>query len=352
MKRIQWRGHLGLGIACIAMTTCAIPATMFAASKPVANSCAASPASVYPGDPVTVTCSALNLNRKKKHITFSWSATGGSVSGTLATATVNTAGLAAGTYTVTENISEGKKLTQSADANASFAVKDFDPPSVACSASPTSVQAGTAVTILAHGSSPQHRSLRYSFVASSGQIASKGNRAMLDTEGIAPGFVTVSCNVTDDQGHKGTTVTAIVVNSPPPPPVPKTVALCVIPFPMEPGSRVLFGKDAKTCLDIVAVNLQRHSDAEAVLVMSTASESRNGKKRVTERAVLARNYLVEQKKIDSSRIDLRTSTAPGPAMQSYLVPADASFDTDQPGTTELDLNLIPTQKTHRAKASR
>ena len=60
---------------------------------PVTYSCTLSPDSAYPGDPVTVTGSANNLNPKKT-TTYSWIATNGAtVSGNTSTGTITTASL-------------------------------------------------------------------------------------------------------------------------------------------------------------------------------------------------------------------------------------------------------------------
>ena len=64
---------------------------------PVTLSCAASPSSVFPGDPVTVTATSGMLNPKLNTV-YSWSGDG--VTGTGTTATVNTSAQAPGTYTV------------------------------------------------------------------------------------------------------------------------------------------------------------------------------------------------------------------------------------------------------------
>ena len=48
---------------------------------PVTYSCSVAPASGYPGDPITVTGTALNLNPKKT-ATYTWTSTGGVISGT------------------------------------------------------------------------------------------------------------------------------------------------------------------------------------------------------------------------------------------------------------------------------
>ena len=58
---------------------------------PVTYSCVASPTSVYAGDPITVTGTAMNVNPKKT-ATYAWTSDGGKVSGTTNVATVDTHG--------------------------------------------------------------------------------------------------------------------------------------------------------------------------------------------------------------------------------------------------------------------
>jgi hypothetical protein len=72
---------------------------------PVTLSCSASPASIFPGDPVSVTATAGALDPKLNAV-YSW--TGDGVTGTGTTVTVATGSLAAGTYTVKATVKEGK----------------------------------------------------------------------------------------------------------------------------------------------------------------------------------------------------------------------------------------------------
>ena len=116
-----------------------IHAGSLAPPPPITLACSASPESIYPGDPVTVTATAGGLN-PKDNVIYSWSGTG--VTGNGTTATVATGSLAAGTYTVKCGVKEGKpgkeglKPWETADASASFTVKAFEPPTISCSASP------------------------------------------------------------------------------------------------------------------------------------------------------------------------------------------------------------------------
>ncbi|MGO8717960.1 MAG: hypothetical protein ACLQMO_01925 [Acidobacteriaceae bacterium] len=306
---------------------------------PVAYSCSASPSDVYPGDQITITGNATNLNPKKTP-TYSWTTTGGKISGTSTTATVDTTDLAPGAYTVAGHVTEGAKAGQSADCNASFTVKQFEPPTVSCEANPSSVNPGDSSTITAHGVSPQNRPLTYSYSASSGQISGSNTTATLNTTGAAPGVITVTCNVSDDKGQTASATTDVTVNAPAPPPAPKTETLCSISFGRDRRRPDRVDNEAKACLDDVALNLQRNADARAVLVGSSAPNERHADRQAAERAVNTKAYLVSEKGIDPSRIDVRTGTAGADTVQNYLVPSGATFDNDVQGTTPVDTSVI------------
>ncbi len=299
---------------------------------PVAYACSVSPTEGYPGDQITVTGNATNLNPKKTP-TYSWTSTGGKISGTSTTATVDTTDLAPGTYTVAGHVTEGPKAGQSADCNATFTVKQFEPPTISCEANPTSLNPGDSSTITAHGVSPQNRPLTYSYSASAGQVSGSNTTATLNTTGAAPGAITVTCNVADDKGQTASATTEVTINAPPPPPAPKTETLCSITFGREKRRPVRVDNEAKACLDDVALNLQRSADAKAVLVGSSAPNEKHADTQAAERAVNTKAYLVNEKGIDPSRIDVRTGNAGSDTVQNYLVPAGATFDNDVQGTT-------------------
>ncbi|HEX3437769.1 MAG TPA: hypothetical protein VHT24_13455 [Pseudacidobacterium sp.] len=70
--------------------------------RPPVASCSADPSSVQPGGTSTITVTASSPDGRP--LTFSYAASAGSISGTGNTATLNTAGAAAGTITVTANV--------------------------------------------------------------------------------------------------------------------------------------------------------------------------------------------------------------------------------------------------------
>ena len=169
---------------------------------PVTYACTAAPSPAFPGDPITVTGTATNLNPKKT-ATYSWTGSGWRQGNRRQHHRRRRyASLAPGNYTVTGHVSEGQKVGMFADCTANFTVKQYDPPTISCSANPTTVQpGGTRQPSLLQGVSPQNRPLTYTYSASAGQISGTGNTATLTTTGAPAGDITVTCNVQDDKGQ-------------------------------------------------------------------------------------------------------------------------------------------------------
>jgi outer membrane protein OmpA-like peptidoglycan-associated protein len=319
---------------------------------PVQYACSATPSSVFPGEPVSVTGTATNLNPKKT-ATYSWSGQGVTVSGTSATGSVDTGSLAPGSYTVTGHVTEGAKAGESADCTAQFTVKAYEPPTVSCVANPSTVKPGDSATITATGVSPQNRPLTYSYQASAGTISGSGTTATLSTTGAPAGSITVTCSVADDKGQTASSTTTVNIEAPPAP-APKTQQLCTIQFDHDKRRPARVDNDAKGCLDDVALNAQRASDATVVVVGNTAPVTepvRRGKHHhemvepnlAAQRAVNTKDYLVKEKGIDASRISVRTGTTGTNEVDNYLVPAGASFDTDVTGSTAVDESSVKAQ---------
>jgi hypothetical protein len=302
---------------------------------PIQLGCTAKPVDVFPGDPIEVTAVPANL-LPKKLVTYTWTSTGGQISGTGETAHVKTDGLAAGDYTVTGHVTQGPHAGQSADCTAGFRVHAYEPPTITCSANPTTVQPGGTSTITAVGRSPQNRGLTYSYTASAGQIAGSGTTATLATSGVPPGTVTVTCNVVDDLGKSASATTSIGINAPPIPPPPSTQALCAPSFERDRKRPVRVDNEAKACLDDVALNLNRNTSARLVIVGHHSGDEQPAA--AAQRVLNIQQYLTDEKGIDASRIDLRTTDAAGRSADIILVPQGATFDTN--GTATFDSSTI------------
>jgi outer membrane protein OmpA-like peptidoglycan-associated protein/opacity protein-like surface antigen len=187
---------------------------------PPTAACSIQPAEVFAGEPVTATATGSNFTPKRT-VTYNWNGTGVKVTGSGASAQIETTDLEPRSYEVTANLSDGRK-NGSASCSARFTVKQPRPPVISCSANPASVQTGGSSTITSTASSPDGRRLIYSYTASAGDISGTGATATLNTTGAQPGRITVTCNVNDDRVPPLTaSSTAMVeVQAPPPPPTP------------------------------------------------------------------------------------------------------------------------------------
>jgi outer membrane protein OmpA-like peptidoglycan-associated protein len=301
---------------------------------------------VFPGDPVTITATADMLNPKKKAV---YTITGDGITASGATATVATGPLAPGTYTVKCGVSEGPKPWESADATATYTVKAFEPPTVSCSANPSTIKPGDTSAITATGVSPQNRPLTYTYSASAGSVSGTGTSATFSSAGAPSGEVTVTCTTTDDKGQTASATTPVTIEAPYVAPAPVQSALCSITFDKDKKRPTRVDNEAKACLDDIALTLQKQSDATAAIVGSSTAAEKAPPKHLkkgamaediaAERAVNTKDYLVTEKGIDASRITVYTGPGDGQTVEDYLVPSGATFTLD--GTTKVSDDVKP-----------
>jgi opacity protein-like surface antigen/outer membrane protein OmpA-like peptidoglycan-associated protein len=294
--------------------------------SPLAYSCSVNPSSVFPGDTISVSGTALNLNPAKT-AAYTWSVDGGVVSGVSSTAKIDTTNLAPGAYTLKGHVSVGDRPSENADCTAPYAVKAYEPPTVSCSANPSAVISGDSSTITAIGISPQNRPLTYSYSSTSGLVNGTGTTAALSTTGATVGTVTVTCNVADDKGQTASGATSVMVSVPAVVAKPQTSELCSINFERDVARPSRVDNEAKACLDEIALNLQRSSDAKLAVVGSAATGEKGGKKLAAARAVNTKAYLVSEKGIDASRISVYTGSEDGKTVSTTLIPAGATLNT-------------------------
>ena len=316
---------------------------------PVTYACSVNPTSVYPGEPISVTGTADMLN-PKKHVVYTWSGVAG-ITGTDATAKIDTTSLAPGSYTVKGNVSEGPKAGQSADCSASFTVKAFEPPTVSCSANPTTIKPGDTSAITATGVSPQNRPLTYSYSASAGSVSGSGNSATYSSAGAPTGTSTVTCTVTDDKGQTATATAPVTIEAPPAPPAPTVSSLCSITFDKDKKRPARVDNEAKACLDDIALTLQSKSDAALAVVGSATPDEKAPPKHMkkhevpvdfaAQRAVNTKDYLVTEKGIDASRITVYTGSGADKKVEDYLVPSGATFSVEGATPVSGDVKAQP-----------
>ncbi len=326
LRRLVQRGRLSwalcLVLCCVLGNTGCAHRVVLSGSlnaPPVGLSCSASPVAVYPGDPVVVSGMAAPDGTD-----YQWTASGGArISGQGSTATVETGGLAAGSYTVSGRVTTNGAHPVVVSCKSEFTVKAFEPPTVSCSVSPDVVRPGESATVTAMARSPQNRALTYSYRATAGQIAGAGTTATLSTAGAAAGPLTITCQVADEQGQIASATTSVTLLAASVAALPQATPLCAIRFDHAPTQPAGLDQEAKACLDVVALELKEMSDASLLIVGSAATGEKDGADVAAKRALAAAEYLV-QHGVDRSRMQEFRGQEGAKADQMLLLPAGAS----------------------------
>jgi len=317
-------------------------------------SCSVQPTEVMVGEPITASVTASNFNPKHT-LTYAWSGNGGQVTGKDTAAQIDTKDAAPGSYTVTAHVTDAKmKNNGEASCSANYTIKPLppkNPPTMSCSASPSTVQAGASVTVSCSCTSPDGVPVSVSnWTATGGTVSGSGSTATLSTDGAAPGPITVTATCTDSRGLTGQASTQATVENPPPPP-PKAAKLSQCDFPNEKKPwRV--DNTCKAILDDVAKNLQQNPDSKLVIVGNADPKERR-KNLAAERAVDSKFYLTEgeaQQHIDASRIDVRTGGGGTKTAEYWIVPSGATFDSA--GTESVDESKVKAIPDHPKPAAK
>lgn len=271
---------------------------------PPVASCSANPTMVYQGstDPVAIHVDA--SSPASLPLTYSYTATGGTVDGTGPDGRFNPSGLAVGTYTVTTKVDDGKGGTASCSADVKVEERPHHPPTISCSANPPTIQPGEKSTITSTASSPDNLDLTYSYSANGGQVSGNGPTASFDSTGLQPGSYKVNCTATDSRGDKSDGSTNVDVQQPPPPPQATKIGECGY----TKAGVARFDNLCKRVGDDVALRLKNDPNAKVVIVGYADPKEPKSAKLAQSRADLAKAYLGE-KGIDASRGTTRVGTA-------------------------------------------
>jgi outer membrane protein OmpA-like peptidoglycan-associated protein len=187
---------------------------------PLSASCSVNPSEVMVGEPVTATAVPTDFDPKHS-LNYSWSSSDGTLSGHDNTANINTASMAAGSYTVTVNISDPRmKKRGIASCAATLIVKELPkhPPSISCLANPAIVQTGASSSVSCTCTSPDNVPVIVgNWTASGGRVTGTGGNAeALDTSGASAGPITVGAICSDSRGLNTRATTEVMVENPPP----------------------------------------------------------------------------------------------------------------------------------------
>ena len=184
-----------------------------------AASCSVQPTEVLVGEPITASVTASNFNPKHT-VAYSWSGNGGTVTGKDTAASIDTNGAAPGSYTVTAHVTDAKaKKNNEASCSATYTIKPLppkNPPTMSCSASPSSVVIGGSASITCTCTSPDGVPVSVAnWTATGGSVSGSGNTATLSTAGASAGSATVGATCTDSRGLTGQASTQVALENPP-----------------------------------------------------------------------------------------------------------------------------------------
>ena len=258
----------------------------FPEATPVSASVTVQPTEVMVGEPLTATAAASNFNPKHT-LTYDWSSTCGKITGKGETASIDTAGASGGSCTVTVRVTDPRaKKNNEATASTSFTVKEppKNPPTISCTANPSSVQAGAAVTVNCTCSSPDNVPVSVgNYTANAGTISGSGNTATLNTSGANPGSITVNATCTDQRGLSTPATAQVTIETPPPPPptaLEQRLALHSVyfataqPTPAKPNGGLVMSQ--QTTLTTLAADFKKYleSKPDAHLILEGHTDPR------------------------------------------------------------------------------
>jgi outer membrane protein OmpA-like peptidoglycan-associated protein len=162
--------------------------------------CSASGSTVSAGSGLDVAIRGQASDPDSDPLTYSWTATGGSVEGSGPEASWNSSGVAAGSYTVSLRVDDGRGGVADCSTDVHVEAAPNRRPMINCSVDHTSVNAGELVLVTAVASDPDGDPLTFSWSASGGKIIGSGASVHLDTAGLSSGQYAVTGSVSDDRG--------------------------------------------------------------------------------------------------------------------------------------------------------
>lgn len=305
------------------------PVSHPAPPPPPTLACQVSQSPVQPGTSVQISST---VTPEGAGYTYTWTTSGGQITPSGNSATLNTTGLAPGMYTITGTVSNAAGQSASCHTQVELREPPRHPPTASCSVAPDSVLPGATLTFTATASSPDNRPLTYQWAvepASAGHLDSTNQATVhLDTTGATPGGVTGRLTVSDDRGLSASCSAQATIQQPPPPPQASLAAT----LEFKPNSSRV-NNVSKAALDDVALRLQQDASAKAVIVgYATSTEVARRRplaaaatlRLAEERAVHAEQYLVNQKGIASDRIEVRHADGPHKA-EVWIVPQGATY---------------------------
>jgi outer membrane protein OmpA-like peptidoglycan-associated protein len=291
--------------------------------------CSVNPAAVTIGSN-TVTALTVNASDPDSDtLMYSFTATGGTITGTGGTARWDLSAANPGSYNATAQVNDGHGGTVSCSAAATVNPRPIPPnrpPTVTISSDRDNVLVGECVRFTANGADPDNDQLVYAWSSNGGQLTPTNNTAQWCANGLAPGNYTTTVRVDDRKGGAADAAKSISVAAPPPPPQAAKLSDC----DFKPAASARVDNVCKRILDDVATRLQNDAGARVVLTGFADPRQRQATQIATNRGKNAQTYL-GTKGINANRVETRTGTGQAGAgaanqrVEIIYVPQGASY---------------------------
>ena len=267
------------------------------------------------GNEVTLTANATDVDNDQ--LLYTWSVTGGRLSGEGRTVTWDLSGVANGSYTATVEVNDGNQhpVTSSATVTVADCADCVKPPapcpqvSVSC---PNDVGAGEAITFTASVTGGETGATwTYNWSVSAGTISSgQGTSSItVDTAGVE-GNVTATVSIGGADPSCTNTTSSCTTGIRPPPRKPSK---------FDEYGNIRFN-DEKARLDNFAIQLQNDPTATATIIVFGSCEGEG-----QQRGDRAKDYLVNTRGIEAGRITVVDGGCRSDlTVQLWIVPSGAT----------------------------
>jgi outer membrane protein OmpA-like peptidoglycan-associated protein len=274
------------------------------ANRPPVAACSANPTSVYAGSGDAVAIHVNASDPDNNPLTYSYTATGGTVEGSGPDARWNSSGVAVGNYTVTVKVDDGRGGVATCTVDITVAQRPNRPPTASLSIERSPLLPGERTAVNCKGFDPDGDPLTYSYTTTGGQITGTGSNVQYDSTGVAQGTYSVKCTVDDGRGGTAEASGNVEVKEPPQVKQLETkLALHSIYFPtalptVAKPMEGLLASQAAT-LDTLATDFKQYLQYRpaAHLILEGHADSRGDKEyniKLSERRVeRTKSYLVE-----------------------------------------------------------
>jgi outer membrane protein OmpA-like peptidoglycan-associated protein len=266
--------------------------------------CSVNPNTVVIGSDTAVALNVSGSDADGDALSYAYSASGGNISGTGATARWDLANQNPGSYTATAQVSDGHGGATSCTASVTVDPRPNRPPTVTVTGDRPTVLVGERVGFTAVCTDPDGDPLRYTWSANSGQIVGTGASVQLDSTGLAPGTYTATARCEDGRGGAADASASVQVQAPPPPPMASKIGQC----DFGPVNSARVDNVCKRVLDDVVVRLQNDPQATVVIVGFADPGERQPATLAETRATNMVNYLATDRGVNRARTSTRTGT--------------------------------------------